>query len=60
MFNAIPKIQQSKKKKNKRHTFLGFSLVVSSLELQRLVLIYLPILDILPLLNATTNNKFIT
>jgi hypothetical protein len=60
MFNIVPTIQQSKKKKNKKHVFLGFSMYLPLISVNKLVIIYLAILDIIVPLNTLGVSKFIS
>jgi hypothetical protein len=60
MFNVIPTIDQSKKKKNKKHTFLGFTISLPISAVSKLIMIYLSILDIVIPLKTLALTKLVT
>jgi hypothetical protein len=56
MFDAVPTLLKSKKKKFDKLTFLGFKLTIPLVQFYKLVLIYLPILDIIYDYNLKPDN----
>lgn len=60
IFDAVPLIMQSRKKKNRKYNFLGFRLLMNYATVLRFVSLYLPLLDLIYVINTTIIGSYLS